>query len=161
MNNEKRQLIVLFRFQWLTCIVMMLCICISGQVSAQVGTINLMNAPQSPEAIALSKFSEVPVSLYTGQSNISVPLYVLQAKGVQVPISLNYNSSGIKVKDIPGAVGLGWSLNAGGVITRVVMGYPDDHEPVNGNPEHNDEFFRQTRLNVKNAYPFAWESFFN
>jgi YD repeat-containing protein len=120
-----------------------------------------MNAPQSPQAIALGKFAEVPVNLYTGQPNISIPLYTLQVKGIQVPVSLSYNSSGIKVKDIPGAVGLGWSLNAGGVITRVVMGYPDDHELINGNPQHNDADFKQARLNVKKAYPMSWESTFN
>jgi len=83
----------------------------------------------SPTAASLGKYGEYPVSLYTGQINIDVPLLEISSGNLSLPISLSYNGSGNKVSDIPGWVGLGWSLNAGGVITRIVKNLPDDSYP--------------------------------
>lgn len=81
--------------------------------------------PPNPDAAALGKYGDVPVSLYTGTPNINIPLYTIN-RVVDVPISLSYHASGVKVDDISSMVGLGWVLNAGGVITRTVHGLPDD-----------------------------------
>ncbi len=43
-------------------------------------------------------------------------------------ISLSYHASGNKVSEIPSYVGLGWSLNAGGMISRKTRGLPDDSD---------------------------------
>jgi hypothetical protein len=45
--------------------------------------------PPSPEAAALGKYGDVPVSKYTGVPDISIPLYTLQSKNIQVPITLS------------------------------------------------------------------------
>jgi len=79
-------------------------------------------APQSPTAYSLGKYGDVPVGLYTGVPNIFVPLIELKDKDISINISLSYHGSGIKVDEMASFVGLGWSLNAGGVITRVVKG---------------------------------------
>ncbi len=78
--------------------------------------------PQSPNAYSLGKYGDIPVSHYTGVPNINIPIYSLAEKDVSVDISLSYHASGIKVDELASWVGLGWSLNAGGVITRVVRG---------------------------------------
>jgi YD repeat-containing protein len=39
---------------------------------------------------------------------------------------MNYHASGIKVNDNESLVGTGWSLDAGGIITRVMRGRPDE-----------------------------------
>ncbi len=86
--------------------------------------------PPSPNASELGKFIEHPIGYYTGIPNISIPLHTIKAKGIEIPISLSYNASGIRVEQIASWIGLGWSLNAGGIITRTVRGLPDDrYEP--------------------------------
>jgi len=82
--------------------------------------------PPSPNAISLGKYGDVPVGLYTGIPNINVPLYSIKVGNFTLPISLSYHSQGLKVEENAGWVGLGWSLNAGGTITRTVHGLPDD-----------------------------------
>lgn len=87
----------------------------------------------STEAQSLGKFSEIPVDLYTGRTNINIPLFTIKHNDVEVPISLSYHGGGIKVDDECGLVGLGWTLNAGGVVNRIVRGMPDDlYGPTNG-----------------------------
>jgi hypothetical protein len=82
--------------------------------------------PPSPDAAELGKYGNVPVSLYTGTPTISIPFFELKGNSLSVPISLSYNASGYKPEDAASWVGSGWALNAGGVITRSVMGNPDN-----------------------------------
>ncbi len=81
--------------------------------------------PPSPNAAALGKYGDVPVGLYTGIPNISVPLYTVQYKDITIPISLSYHAGGIRVDEEASRVGLGWVLNAGGVISRTIRGGDD------------------------------------
>ena len=92
--------------------------------------------PPSPNMSGLGEFVDIPVNLYTGVPDISIPLYVIKAKGIEIPITLEYHPSGIKVEQISSWVGLGWSLKVGGAITRVVRGIPDDNyfETTSENP---------------------------
>ena len=83
-------------------------------------------APLSPEVSNLAKYSEVPVSYYTGVPNISIPIYTLKGQSISIPISLSYHAGGHKVTDIASRIGLGWSLNAGGQVYRVMRQLPDD-----------------------------------
>lgn len=82
--------------------------------------------PPSPEAQEFIKYGEYPVGMYTGVPNISLPLYTITSKEIEVPISLSYHASGIQVDQIASWVGLGWSLNAGGMISKIPRGIPDD-----------------------------------
>ena len=80
----------------------------------------------SPTAAELGKYGLVPVGLSTGAVNISLHLDNFTVRTLTLPVSLSYYSNGIKVDQIASWVGLGWSLNAGGVITRVVRDEADD-----------------------------------
>lgn len=103
----------------------LLIICINGiPATAQVSSLRV--GMPSPIAASLGKYGDIPVSLYTGTPNINIPLYEVKGRILSLPISLSYHASGVKVEEIPGWVGLGWSLDAGGVITRTVRGVPDD-----------------------------------
>lgn len=71
--------------------------------------------------------SNTNVDLYTGKLQTSLPLYTLTSSDIQIPISLSYTGGGgIRPSDFNTLVGLGWSLNAGGSISRTVRGLPDD-----------------------------------
>lgn len=94
------------------------------EIEEEVGYGNFL--PPSPTASELGKYGLVPVGLSTGTPNIDIPLYTFSTQNLSVPISLSYNSNGIKVDQIASWVGLGWSLNAGGVITRIVRDEADD-----------------------------------
>lgn len=74
--------------------------------------------PPSPNAASLGAYGQVPVSEYSGVPNIQIPLHMVETDGFSMPVALNYHSAGFRIKDEASWVGLGWSLSAGGVITR-------------------------------------------
>lgn len=91
-----------------------------GQMSLQP------NVFQSPEISSLMREVVSPVSLSSGTVSTSVPLYTLQKGEIKVPLSLNYDASGVKVDAQPSWVGQNWSLSTGGMISRIVKGVPDE-----------------------------------
>lgn len=101
----------------------------SGRLFAQAGTISTIPQVLSPDAAALGKFVEVPVSNYSGLPKIDIPIYEFKVKDQVVPLSLSYHASGVKVKELPGMVGANWALFAGGTVTRIVRGEPDGNSP--------------------------------
>lgn len=80
----------------------------------------------SPTAASLGKYGEYPVSLYNGLVNIGQDIVTVKSGHLALNVSLSYHASGNRPSDIPGWVGLGFSLNAGGVITRTIRDLPDD-----------------------------------
>lgn len=81
--------------------------------------------PPSPTAYELSKYGEIPVGMFTGTPAIDIPLSAYKSKNIEIPIGLSYRSNGIKVDQLSSNTGLGWSLNAGGVVTRIVRDEED------------------------------------
>jgi YD repeat-containing protein len=71
---------------------------------------------------------EYPVDYATGVPQVSIPLYEIKSGKLTLPLSINYHSAGRKVYDETGAVGLGWTIIAGGMISRTVYGEPDDND---------------------------------
>lgn len=80
----------------------------------------------SPEGGNSNRFQDVSVNLYTGSAAVPIPLYNLRDGALQVPISLDFNASGIKADEIASWAGLGWSLSAGGMISRMAKDKPDE-----------------------------------
>lgn len=85
----------------------------------------------APNTAALSQYGVVPMSLYTGKANLSIPLLDVSVRGVKLNVSLLYDTSGILVNSLPGWTGHSWTLSVGGVITRAVKGYPDEYDTKN------------------------------
>ena len=84
--------------------------------------------PHSPESEAIMKNVALPVSLYTGMPQVSVPIYEIKGKSLSIPISLSYNYNGYKPGETANRAGLGWSVQGGGAITRMVKGRVDDED---------------------------------
>ncbi|MCI5051043.1 MAG: hypothetical protein MRY57_01940 [Candidatus Pacebacteria bacterium] len=113
----------------------------------------VIQIPNSPEAEAFQQYGKVPVDLFSGKPEISIPLYAHKGREMELPISLSYAATGIKVEQLASQVGLGWNLNIGGRITRVVNGYPDDYFlGADGTSRPYETFWNPSVNNQINAY---------
>ena len=83
--------------------------------------------PASPEAFKFGSYGNIPVGLFTGAPNINIPLLTFNVKEINLPISLNYASNGIRLDEMNGSTGLGWTLISAGIITRTVRDMPDEN----------------------------------
>ncbi|WP_405610864.1 hypothetical protein [Polaribacter sp. Asnod1-A03] len=81
----------------------------------------------SPEAFEMTKQGIIPIGLHTGTPNYNIPLQAFNTKNLSIPMNLSYSTNGIKVDQFSGNVGLGWNLEIGGVISRVVRGKEDEN----------------------------------
>lgn len=103
--------------------------------------------PPSPTAAALGKYGDIPVSLYNGTPTINIPLYDLKTAGNSLAISMQYDASGVKVSQESSWVGLSWSLNAGGVVSRVIRQKDDFYKTNNGGYYYSEPL----RYNASNS----------
>jgi hypothetical protein len=83
--------------------------------------------PPSPDVAAIIKGAELSASPHTGAANASIPIYELKIKDFSLPVSMNYSSNGFKPNETSSRCGMGWSLNVGGVVSRIQLGKPDDY----------------------------------
>ncbi len=120
--------------------------------------------PPSPTVANLMQFEEVPISYYTGQPNISIPLYSKAINGdLGINIGLSYNTQGVKINNRSGWTGTGWSLSAGGSISRTVRGLPDEWPKNSGGITgegvfHNDDFWDYETLHDSLKQKFLWRA---
>ena len=89
-----------------------------------------MLIPPSPNTAALEKYGEIPIGLFTGSPQISIPIYNFKTTNLSTPITLRYSSNGVRVGEYSSNVGMGWDLNVGGMITRRINDDPDEHPQV-------------------------------
>lgn len=94
-------------------------------LKAQIQKDYIRPVESSPAMAELARYGNVPVSLSSGTVNISVPIYNFRCGPLNIPVALSYNGSGIRVNQIASNIGLGWSLNAGGVINAEIIGHSD------------------------------------
>lgn len=112
--------------------------------------------PPSPTVSNLMQFEEVPISYYTGQPNISVPIYSKALTGdLAVNIGLSYNTQGVQINNNSSWTGTSWSLNAGGTISRTVRGEADEITKATSHNQtgiyHLDDYWNYTDPNVDKA----------
>lgn len=110
--------------------------------------------PPTPSPSAIGKYIDQPVGYYTGIPQVQIPLWSISLRNYTMPIFLSYHGGGIKVEEEATNVGLGWTLQAGGVVTRSVRDLPDDYNKgevikndiYSDNPGLADEYPRVGRF---------------
>jgi len=68
------------------------------------------------------------ISHFTGALGVSVPIYSYKStsSSLALNVSLDYAGGGLNIFQNASSVGVGWTLSAGGSITRTINGLPDD-----------------------------------
>ena len=94
--------------------------------SIDIGQFLPQITPKSPNIAAAERYGEIPVSLNTGIADIKIPVYEISAGSIKLPIYFSYHSGGNRVADDASWVGQGWSLQAGGSISRNIRGKADE-----------------------------------
>ena len=79
----------------------------------------------SSQAYNMTLAGKVQPDLNSGKLNVNLPIYTWEDQDFQLPVSLSYSTNGFKPNSPIGPVGLGWSINIGGVITRQIIGKDD------------------------------------
>ncbi len=114
------------KFNSLLILSVLLCATSNAQIDYADEISQMVRIPNSPEAQAFAAYGNTDVNLHAGVPNIAIPLYTHQGIEMDLPVSLTYDASGIKVEQMATWVGLAWNLNAGGRISRITNGQPDD-----------------------------------
>jgi hypothetical protein len=108
--------------------------------------------PKAPDPAVLGAFGNTPVNLYRGLPEVSIALMTLKDREATLPVTLQYDASGIKVDDLSGPVGIKWNLNAGGFVARNVNGLPDE--------DYNQGYFKHAGPSsyFQSGDPASWAS---
>ena len=104
---------------------------LNGVIMAYGQLVPIQNV-QSPEIANLGLYGKIPVSLFTGIPDISIPLYELKAGDFTLPISISYHLASVQPNRQYGVLGMGWNLIAGGYISRVANFIYDEKQNKNG-----------------------------
>lgn len=116
----------------LTSLLLLTAISMQTQESTNMQESTIM--PPSPKSATFLKYGEVPVSHSSGVPDITIPLYTIKSGDIEIPIVLKYHVRNVKPGYDPSDVGLGWTLDFGGQVSRTIYGAPDDAVLVPANP---------------------------
>ncbi|CAM3871614.1 hypothetical protein POKO110462_22655 [Pontibacter korlensis] len=86
----------------------------------------------SPTAASLGSYGGMNVKKSTGGIGKSIPLFQLQQGAISYAPTLEYFSTGTRVNDWGGQLGIGWTDSFTGVIQRTVRGVPDEYASQRG-----------------------------
>ena len=77
--------------------------------------------------------------MFSGILEINIPLYTIKTKKLDLPIAMSYHASGFNINEVAPWTGLGWTLGAGGVISRSAVGLGDN----NGGNSLTTRYFKE------------------
>jgi len=90
----------------------------------------VIGQPSTPSAAVYNyaQYAETPPNLYTGAISESIPVGAVTAGPLSHNVGINYYFAGHRPSEISSCIGLGFQLQAGGAITRQVLGLNDFSE---------------------------------
>lgn len=101
----------------------------------------------SPVVSSLGVYGGADVKKSTGGIYKSINLFELKEGLINYSPSIEYFSTGVKVDDWGGRVGIGWSDNFTGVIYRIVRSVPDENATERSDAVQPAAFQEDTRAN--------------
>ncbi|MCL6220767.1 hypothetical protein, partial [Zunongwangia pacifica] len=97
------------------------------------------NLAKDPQVASLSGIIGNVVNEYNGKADINIPIYAIPFGNKNIPITLSYDSGGVKVAQESGWVGLNWNISGQFNVSREIFGF--------------DDFSNRTAGNYQNAPP--------
>jgi RHS repeat-associated protein len=88
--------------------------------------LGLGNFTPGPSGMDVISEVQAGVNLYNGNADATIPITSMTSNDISLNVKLSHDGTGVKVNELGGDLGLNWDLKAGGAITRVVKGVPDD-----------------------------------
>lgn len=106
----------------------------------------------TPIKASMASTLESPVNTLTGAVSFDIPVHTIELGSYSLPISLHYETSGFRATDIASNIGLGWSINGIGCITRTIKGFRDDSLQGydNGSFDYIGFLMDEENLNIDN-----------
>lgn len=115
--------------------------------------------PPSPTVAQLMRFEEMPIDMYTGQPNISIPLFQKSiSNNLGLSLTLGYNTQAIRLDERSGWLGTGFTMPVGGTISRTIRGLPDELNStlygvgIYHNPFDDYQSFQNLTMDQKQEY---------
>jgi len=63
---------------------------------------------------------------YTGLTDITIPIHKVKSTKLTLPITMSFHASGRMANESNGILGIRWTLNCGGLVSRIIKGAPDE-----------------------------------
>lgn len=112
----------------------------------------------SPQSQALTRYGDYPMADYAGLTDITIPLHTITSRKLSMPITMSFHASGRMANETNGILGMRWTLNCGGVITRTMKGLPDEWNSLspysydfNNHPDPSFDFLYSACPNGKTS----------
>src|SRR5574343_100248 len=103
--------------------------------------------PETPNSYQFTKFLDFPISEFTGTASFSVPFYTIKLGSLNLPISMDYHTGGIKISEEASMVGLGWNMQFGGIVQQ-----------INDEDDFGEGITRARPDWLESAIPTLWET---
>jgi hypothetical protein len=80
----------------------------------------------SPQSMAFTRYGDYPMTGNNGLTDITIPIHTITGRKLSLPITMGFHASGMMAGEIEGTLGMRWTLNSGGLVTRTMKGTPDE-----------------------------------